>query len=241
MADKKLGEKEILEKFIIKDMYGTFPNSFPSGLGAAVVLSEVSCESFDDDRWTVVGIHRNGNHPNHAEKKLLQLLQGISGPARKIDVQLTQNYSPCNLGYDENGAECAQNIVNYLKEMKKNKKEIKISITFANLYKTVIYTGNGKDKAQMNQNGLKLLHDNGVTLNLLRGKDEWERLLYNGQFVCISEEQRGKCLKEATSEARRKREDLDCRLLKTYLEPDDPIPQLGALALDEKTKSQDQQ
>ena len=235
MADKKLGEKEILEKFIIKDKYGTFPNSFPSGLGAVVVLSEVSCESFEDDRWTVVGIHRNGKHPYHAETKLLRLLQGISRTARKIDVQLTQNFSPCNLDY----VKCAQNIVDYLIEMKKNK-EIKISITFANLYKTVSYTGNGRDIAEKNQKGLKLLHDNGVTLKLLRGEDEWKRLLNNKLFVCLCEKERKKCLKEAMSEARRKREDLDWILFNTYLKPEDGCLQLEALTLDER-KTQDEQ
>lgn len=120
MEDKRLSKEEILKKFIIEAEYGT-PNAFPSGRGSVVVLSEVSCESSDNDCWTVVGIHRNDKHPNHAEKKLLQLLQGISGTARKIDVQLTQNFSPCNLADDENGAECAKNIVDYLKTMETSK------------------------------------------------------------------------------------------------------------------------
>ena len=239
MADKRLKKQEILEKFIIKADYG-IAGAFPSGRGAVVVLSEVSCESSDDDRWTVVGIHRNGMNLYHAEWKLLRLLRDISGTARKIDVQLTQNFSPCNLDYEQNGAECAQQIVDYLKEMKKQKKEIKISITFANFYRTVVYTGNGKDKAQQNQKGLKLLDDNGVTLNLLRGEDEWKRLLNNEQFVCLCEKERKECLKEAMSEARRNREDRDCHLLETYLMKLGEA-NLKALTLEEKTKIQDQQ
>lgn len=96
------------------------------------------------------GIHRNDEHPNHAEKKLRQLLQGISSTARKIDVKLTQNFSPCNLANDENGAECAQKIVNYPTTIKEEGKEIKISITFANFYKTEKYPGNDLDKAKKN-------------------------------------------------------------------------------------------
>lgn len=239
MADKRLKKQEILQKFIIKADYGT-AGAFPYGLGAVVVLSEVSCESFDDDRWTVFGIHRNGIHPKHGERKLLELLRRISGTAQKIDVQLTQNFSPCNMDYEENGAKCAQKIVDYLKEMEKNKKEIKISITFANFYRTERYTGNGEDKAQKNRKGLKLLDDNGVTLNLLRGEEEWKRLLNNEQFVCLCEKERKECLKEAMSEAREKREDRDYDLLESYLMKLGEAS-LKALTLEEKTKIQDQQ
>lgn len=219
MAGKRLRKKEILDKFIIKDDYGT-PNVFPFGRGAVVVLSEISCESSDNDRWTVIGIHRNGAHPNHAEKKLLQLLQGISSTARKIDVKLTQNFSPCNLAVDENGAECAQEIVNYLTEMKENGKAIKISITFANFYKTVEYPGNALHKAKKNQEGLRLLYNSGVKLKLLRGKKKWERLLKNELFVYLTETEKNACLKEAISEAREEREDLDILLLEEYLNPE---------------------
>ena len=185
MEGKRLSKEEILKKFIIEAEYGT-PNAFPSGRGSAVVLSEVSCESSDDDCWTVVGIHRNGEHPNHAEKKLLQLLQGISDTARKIEVKLTRNFSP--------GPKFATNIVDYLKTMEKNGKDIKISITFANFYKT-----------EKNRGGLQLLSDSGVELRLLRGKTEWERLLNNKLFVNLTETERDDCLKMATSKKRKKK------------------------------------
>lgn len=219
MSGKRLRKTEILKKFIIKDKYGT-PNVFPFGRGAVVVLSEISCESSHDDRWTVFGIHRNDEHPNHAEKKLLQLLQGISSTARKIEVKLTQNFSPCNLANDENGAECAQKIVDYLTTMKEEGKEIKISITFANFYKTVTYRGNSRDKAKKNQEGLQLLYNSGVKLKLLRGKKKWERLLNNELFVYLTETEKNACLKEAISEAREQREDYDIILLEEYLNPE---------------------
>ena len=219
MSGKRLRKREILKKFIIKDKYGT-PKVFPFGRGAVVVLSEISCESSHDDHWTVFGIHRNDEHPNHAEKKLLQLLQGISSTARKIDVKLTQNFSPCNLANDENGAECAQKIVDYLTTMKEEGKEIKISITFANFYKTVTYRGNSRDKAKKNQEGLQLLYNSGVKLKLLRGKKKWERLLNNELFVYLTETEKNACLKEAISEAREQREDRDIILLEEYLNPE---------------------
>ena len=234
MADKRLTKQEILENFIIKDDYGT-ADVFPFEEGAVVVLSEISFENYDDDRWTVFGIHRNGEHPNHAEKKLLKLLRDISGTARKIDVQLTQNFSPCNM--DE--AKCARKIVDYLKAMNDDRKEINISITFANFYRTVENTRNGQDIAKKNQEGLKLLHDNEVKLKLLRGEDEWKRLLNNELFVCLCEKERKKCLKEAMSEARKKREDLDWVLLKTYLKLGEAC--LERLTSEEMSKSRDQQ
>lgn len=216
MEGKRLSKEEILKKFIIEAEYGT-PNAFPSGRGSVVVLSEVSCESSDNDCWTVVGIHRNGKHLNHAETKLLQLLQGISDTAQKIDVQLTQNFSPCNLADDENGAECAKNIVDYLKTMEENRKDIKISITFANFYKTEKYYANDRAKAEKNREGLRLLSGSGVKLRLLRGKTKWERLLNNELFVNLTETERDECLKMATSKERKKREDGDRVLLKEYL------------------------
>lgn len=237
MGDKRLTKQEILDKFIIKADYGT-PNAFPFGRGAVVVLSEISCESSDNDRWNMVGIHKNGDHLNHAETKLLQLLRDISSSVCKIDVKLTQNFSPCNLSKEENGAECAKDIVKYLTKMKKDGKKIEISITFANFYKTETYYGNDLAQAVKNRDGLRLLHDNGVKLNLLGGKDEWERLLKNELFVCLNPAERDACLEKAFSLARKERERRDRLLLKRYLEREESS--LKALKLDETT-SQDHQ
>lgn len=48
MAHERLGRDEILNKFIICHSYGT-TGVFPSGAGAAIVLSKVSCISNDGD------------------------------------------------------------------------------------------------------------------------------------------------------------------------------------------------
>lgn len=119
----------------------------------------------------------------------------------------------------------------------KNNGDIKISITFANFYKTEEYYANDRAKAEKNREGLRLLSGRGVKLRLLRGKTKWETLLNNELFVNLTKTERDECLGMATSKERKKREDGDRDFLKMYLK----TVESGLQALTVGRTSQDQQ
>ena len=214
MSHERLGRNEILSKFIIPNDYGT-RGVFPYGVGASIVLTKVSCENDDGDSWSMVGIYRNKNHRIHAEAKLFQLLDAITDNVNEINIELIQNFSPCN--DDENNTFCAQQIVDYKRKMEGQEKQIDISIKFANFYRTVVYYGNDKKRAEKNREGLRLLSDNGVQLRLLRGEKKWRKFLNDEQFVMLSDNDREACWDQAISDDRKKREDFDKRHLKKIL------------------------
>lgn len=211
MAHERLGIEEILNNFIIYHSYGT-SGAFPYGAGSTIVLSKVSCEN-DGDSWSMVSIHRNQDYQIHAETKLLQLLKDISDKAKQIKIEMIQNFSPCNdKNHEGKGAFCAQKIVDYKKEMKRQGKQIDISITFANFYRTVVYNehgkyGNNANRAEQNKNGLRLLRDNGVQLRLLCGKEEWKKFLNDDQLVSLSEDDKYSCLQLALQRTDREKFD----------------------------------
>ncbi len=208
MAFNRLERNEILEKFIISANYGT-PNVFPYGAGSAVVLSKVSCRYDDGDSWSMpmVCIHRNqGPYLMHVETMFVRLIRRTSRRAREIKIEMIQNYSPCN--DQANGEYCAQAIVDYKMEMESQGKQIDISITFANFYRTVVYPGNDANRAEQNRNGLRLLRDNGVQLRLLCFP-EWFHFLFDDQFVSLNDNDREECLNRAFSNERRARERFD--------------------------------
>ena len=222
MAHERLQRNEILSKFIIPHDYGT-TGVFPYGAGASIVLSKVSYTScYDGDSWStnVVGIHRNKEHRVHAEMKLVDLLErSISSHAREIDIKLIQNFSPCN--DDENNTFCAQQIVDYKMKMEDQGKQIDISITFANFYRTVEYYGNTEDRAKKNRRGIRLLHDNRVQLRLLRGKVAWRKFLEDKRFVRLSDVDWDACWLQVISVGRKERESFDKKHLMQILTDDD--------------------
>ena len=224
MAHERLGRDEILNKFIICHSYGT-TGVFPSGAGAAIVLSKVSCISNDGDSCSMIGIHRNQEIGIHAEKKLFELIKTLSGNPRVINIELISNYSPCN---DTDNNSCAQNIVHYIDgiydKMEFQETRIDISITFANFYRTVVYNWNGEYRAEQNRQGLRLLRDNGVQLRLLHG-EEWIEFLNDDQLVSLSEDDKEMCWRQAVSDARREREDFDMKHYKEILHTLDAIDQ----------------
>ncbi len=205
MAFNRLERNEILEKFIISADYDA-PNEFPHGAGSMVVLSKVWFTNDDGYSWPMPAcIHRNQGPPNqiHAEKMFVNFIRRASRRAREINIEMIQNYSPCN--DQANGEYCAREIVDYKNDMLRQGKEIEISITFANFYRTV-YDGNDAHRAEENRNGLRLLHANRVQLRLLHEREEWKTFLKNDQFVRLNDNDREECLNRAISEERRARE-----------------------------------
>ncbi|XP_078374506.1 uncharacterized protein LOC144658055 [Oculina patagonica] len=216
MAHERLGKDEILEKFIISAKYGT-PNVFPYGARSTIVLSKVSCKNDYDSCWSMVGIHRNQERGIHAETKVVELIKCIGDNARAINIELIQNYSPCN--DKDNGAFCAKKIVDFKKEMESQGKQIVISITFANFYRTDVYPGNDEKRAEQNRNGLRLLRDNGVKLRLLCGEEEWTKFLNDGQLVSLDECDKETCRQRAFFDKGRKdREAFDFKHYKKILD-----------------------
>ena len=104
---------EIRQKFIITARYGK--PGFPSGMGAALVICRVSCISFDGVAWTNIFIHRN-THDKHAETLVIEKLEEMGRNAKEINIELIQNYSPCN-NYERDVNNvlygCATDIVDY--------------------------------------------------------------------------------------------------------------------------------
>ena len=103
---------------------------------------------------------------------------------------LVQNYSPCH--------KCVDEILGF----KKTEEDITFSLTvkFANFY---------HDDKQENIEGLKTLLQNGVSLELLQGKDEWEDFLSDTTFFRLDPAEYNVLLQRATSTQRVRREEAD--------------------------------
>ena len=209
MTHERLEREEIQSKFIIS---GNYHNAmlylFSDEAGAEVVLSKVTIYYRGDSCLSMGAIHRN-NLNQHAEIKLLRLLWGISENAKEINIEIFQNFSPCN---DEvSGQFCAQRIVDYKRELKRQQTKIDISITFANFYRTVECSATDVNRAEQNMEGLRMLYDNGVQLRLLCGHEEWKKFLNDDQLVSLSADDREECWNLAVSAARHERERFDRR------------------------------
>lgn len=221
LAENRPYPDEIRQKFIITARYGK--PGFPSGMGATLVICRVSCISFDGVAWTNIFIHRN-THDKHAETLVIEKLEEMGRNAKEINIELIQNYSPCN-NYERDVNNvlygCATDIVDYKNKMEKQGKTIDIKITFANFYK-VVKCGGGSQK---NIEGLRLLQNNGVELRLLQGEQEWRKFLEDDNLVNLPDDNRktlSVLLEMATSSERKAREEEDREILyKQILLPSD--------------------
>lgn len=146
---------------------------------------------------------------SHAEIKLLRRLErevqrleqeGYKIP--KINVELISNYAPCH--------ECADEMIKFKETMEREGKEVSIKVIFANYYYWIgrYYT---KEYGWKNLLKLKEMHDKGIDLQLLQGKESWESL-FDSDLVNLKDGEKVELLKKATSEKRQEREDYDRKL-----------------------------
>ena len=229
----KLTKNDVKEKFIIKSPYGKV-GVYPSGLGAAIVLSSVTIEfkkhdpndSKDESKF-YHGIYKNTKHKKHAEGKFLKYLKEnilrnvIDNPPTdsnivEIKVVLVQNYSPCNQLYHGKSG-CADKIVKFKKDMEDKNISISLTIKFANFYKCYYKQKNHSWKKSASINGLVKLRQNGVELQLLKGEQGWKDFLNNKMFVRVSKKYKTRLLERATSKKRIKRETVD-EIILNYVE-----------------------
>ena len=239
MASSGRPQKEkIREKFIIEAEYGT-KGAFPS---ATVVLSKVSYSLNEGPLLSAFKnyVHRNGQQ-SHAEGLLIQQLRrdivdmekdmGNNGQkVTEIVIQTFQNYAPCDdYVYDAKEKHgCATDIVAFKRDMEKQGKTVKMTITFANLYNWFRkYEGCG----EQNMKGLRWLRENHVVLELLQGEKKWQSLFNDNNLVDLTGEDKDELLGKATSKRRRKREKEDSETFRRYvmLSPDNS----GDAAVDE--------
>ena len=131
---------------------------------------------------------------SHAEIKFLRLLelevQRLEQEGNKItktNVELISNYAPCH--------ECADELIKF------KEKEVSIKVIFANYY---YWIGRHRTDVKGWTNLLKLkeMHDKGIDLQLLRGKESWETLFEDSDLVNIEDEEKEELLQKATSEKR---------------------------------------
>ncbi|XP_031554911.1 uncharacterized protein LOC116291838, partial [Actinia tenebrosa] len=176
-----------------------------------IAACKIICTDKDGKTWASHQIYRNDDE-NHAEENLIEYLRwlGHTLDASRIIIKVYINYSPCN--------ECSEAILKYIKEMKSQKRESEMTITFANFYETHEYTykkqdgttgGNRKKKARENIEGLKKLYkyrEPGVNLRLLGVHVKWERFLGMSKFFSLTEEEKDDCLDQACSNERQRRE-----------------------------------
>ena len=211
---ERIGRRDI-KKFIIQHAYGTNPEDWPSGTEATIVLSTVTicytqlspAEVSQDCKLTINSIYKNREHPDHAEGLFLSDLRQQIGKleVKEIQVNLVQNYSPCNNYKQERKSGCADDILSFKDDMSKQKIKFSLTITFANFYKH-------KDPA--NREGLINLLQSGIKLKLLRDKDKWEVFLRDGTFVTdLADREYDKLLKDATSAERKIRETDDRKII----------------------------
>ena len=208
MAKRKLKLKKTdFKKFIIESPYGT-TGAYPPGEGATIVLSTVTIEFKKHlNSPPYHDIHTN-TKDKHAERGFLDdLRQKIDElPAdsniNKIEVNLVQNYSPCNVP-DHERAYCANEILKFKNDMEGKRISVSLTIKFANFY---------KHKEKCNYEGLQKLVENNVTLVVFHEK-EWEALLNNKDFVDLTNDDNAKLLERATSKERKEREEHDEKIL----------------------------
>ena len=145
----------------------------------------------------------------HAEIKLLRRLElevqrlEQEGNKVKINVELISNYAPCH--------ECADELIKFKETMEREGKEGAIKVIFANYYYWIgrSYT---KEYGWKNLLKLKEMHDKGIDLQLLQGKESWKSLFGDSHLVNLEDEEKEELLQKATSEKRQRREEHDRNL-----------------------------
>ena len=188
--------KDDIEKFIVTLKYRQA--GYPSGRGATIVLSRVTIHYDESSERLPERIHKNTDENNHAEKRFFNYLKNEINQRqddeeiKEIKVILVQNYSPCR--------DCADAILKF----KETEEDIKLTVKFANFY---------RDDKPENIKGLENLLRNGVSLELLQGKDEWEDFLSGTTFFRLNEDERNELLERATSNERVNREKVDKTML----------------------------
>jgi hypothetical protein len=221
-AVQKIGREDI-EKFIIQHMYGKNARGWPRGIGAVIVLSTVeiyytkrSTTSIRDCKLPIKAVYKNGEHPNHAEGYFLSnlkdeiktLLADEETQVDEIKANLVQNYSPCN-NYRSlpRGGEsgCADDILEFKKEMEEKGITISLTIKFANFY---------LHDDESNREGLRKLLRNGVELELLQGEYDWKKFLKDKTFVHLTNAEYTELFERATSKERKEREEDDVEIFK---------------------------
>ena len=144
------------------------------------------------------------NDSLHSEIKLLrqlelkvQRLELEGNKVTKINVELIQNYAPCYV--------CADELIKF------KEKEVSIKVIFANYYYWIgrSYT---KEYGWKNLLKLKEMHDKGIDLQLLQGKESWKSLFGDSHLVNLEDEEKEELLQKATSEKRQRREEHDRNL-----------------------------
>ena len=146
---------------------------------------------------------------SHAEIKLLRRLEREvqrleqEGNKVKINAELISNYAPCH--------ECADELIKFKETMERKGKEVSIKVIFANYYYWIgrCYT---KEYGWKNLLKLKEMHNKGIDLQLLQGKESWESLFEDSDLVNLKDAEKVELLKKATSEKRQEREDHDRNL-----------------------------
>ena len=88
---------------------------------------------------------------------------------------------------------------------------VSIKLTFANYY---YWIGHHLTNWYGKQNLLKLkaMHDEGIDLQLLQGKESWETLFGDSHLVNLEDKEKEELLQKATSEKRQRREEYDRNL-----------------------------
>ena len=241
MEDQRPKKNELDKKFVIEEMYGTIgaypsgtlvlakvfityipatqvPSSLESSASRSLSLEETfsnlclqdsPCSSTPsspvstDEESRYIWIFRN-EYKTHAEIKFLrqiemevQRLEQKGNKVTNINVELIQNYAPCYV--------CADEMIK-LKE-----KEVSITVIFANYY---FWIGPDLTNWFGRKNLLKLkeMHDKGIDLQLLQGKESWETLFEDSLLVDLKDGEKAELLKKATSEKRQQREKYDRNL-----------------------------
>ena len=151
--------------------------------------------TFRNDRYS----HAELLFLRQLELEVQQLQQG-GNKVTKINAELIQNYAPCH--------ECADAMITFKETMEKEGKEVSIKVIFANYYYWI-----GRHRTDMkgwnNLLKLKEMHDKGIDLQLLQGKESWETLFGDSHLVNLQDEEKEELLQKATSEKRQRREEYD--------------------------------
>ncbi|CAH3151992.1 unnamed protein product [Porites lobata] len=151
-------------------------------------------------------LQENDRH-SHAEISFLrelerevQRLEREGGKVEKINVELIQNYAPCHA--------CADEMIEFKEKREKEENMVSIKLTFANYYFWIGYH-HTNEFGKKNLNKLKYMHEKGIDLQLLQGKESWETLFDDSDLVDLNGEEKEELLNKATSDNRKKREEYD--------------------------------
>ncbi|XP_031550883.1 uncharacterized protein LOC116288249 [Actinia tenebrosa] len=199
MTQDLINKNDICNSFLVTAMYKESGAGWPH---ETIAACKIICTDKDGKTWVSHQIYKNDSN-DHAEVKLIKYLRWLGNAleAREIIIKVYMNYSPCY--------KCARKILKYKGDMGD---KIKMTITFANFYNTHVHGRNNRDDACANIKGLKDLNEYrepGVKLQLLGRDVEWKTFLDVSEFFDLDEEEKKKCLKEANSQARKNREDID--------------------------------